>query len=142
MGDGACRVSMRAPASAARRASGRAPWLKPVPVQCVRAAARKKEQPFPSPVPADGGLHARLREILAEIPRNGNHILTSALGRPRKEFGFSTAWQRTVGHKELAVIREVGLVFHGFGKRAAVKLAEAGCTDAEIERNFLAMPAR
>lgn len=77
-------------------------------------------------------LHARLREILAEIPRNSTHILTSALGRPWKEFGFSTAWQRALGHKDLAAIREAGLVFHGLRKSAAVKLAEAGCTDAEI----------
>lgn len=77
-------------------------------------------------------LHTRLREILATIPRNSTHILTSALGRPWKEFGFSTAWQRTLGRKELTAIREAGLVFHGLRKSAAVKLAEAGCTDAEI----------
>jgi len=77
-------------------------------------------------------LHSRLREILAEIPRSSTHILTSALGRPWKEFGFSTAWQRTLGAKDLAATREAGLVFHGLRKSAAVKLAEAGCTDAEI----------
>lgn len=77
-------------------------------------------------------IHTRLREILAETPRVSTHILTSALGRPWKEFGFSTAWQRTLGRKELAAIREAGLVFHGLRKSAAVKLAEAGCTDAEI----------
>ena len=77
-------------------------------------------------------IHTRLREILAEIPRNSTHILTSALGRPWKEFGFSTAWQRTLARKQLTAIREFGLVFHGLRKSAAVKLAEAGCTDAEI----------
>jgi integrase/predicted DNA-binding transcriptional regulator AlpA len=77
-------------------------------------------------------LHSRLREILAEIPRNSTNILTSGLGKPWKEFGFSTAWQRTLGQEDLAAIREAGLVFHGLRKSAAVKLAEAGCTDAEI----------
>jgi len=77
-------------------------------------------------------LHSRLREILAEIPRNSTHILTSGLGRPWKEFGFATAWQRTFAHEDLTAIREAGLVFHGLRKSAAVKLAEAGCTDAEI----------
>lgn len=51
-------------------------------------------------------MHTRLREILAEIPRNRAHSPTSALGRPWKEFGFATAWQRTLGHKELTAIRE------------------------------------
>jgi hypothetical protein len=73
-----------------------------------------------------------LREILAEIPRTSTHILTSALNRPWKKFGFSTAWQRTLGGEDLAAIRVAGLVFHGLRKSAPVKLAEAGCTDAEI----------
>ena len=77
-------------------------------------------------------IHSQLREILTDIPRNSTHILTSAIGRPWKGFGFSTAWQRTLGRKELMAIREAGLVFRGLRKSAAVKLAEAGCTDAEI----------
>jgi integrase len=77
-------------------------------------------------------IHSRLRDVLGVIPRNSTHILTSSLGRPWTEFGSSTAWQRTLRQTELAPILKAGLVFHGLRKSAAVKLAEAGCTDAEI----------
>jgi len=50
------------------------------------------------------------------------------MGRPER----CACRARPIRQEELAAIREAGLVFHGLRKSAAVKLAEAGCTDAEI----------
>ena len=75
---------------------------------------------------------ARLRSYLAALPRAGRYILSRNLTQPLGK----RAVQRAV-----AKVREVigvkdgmdRLVPHGWRYTAAVQLAEAGCSDAEIQ---------
>lgn len=55
-------------------------------------------------------------------------ILHSRSGQPWTRHGFSGTWRYVTRDAKLQ-----GYVFHGLRKTAAAKLAEAGCTDREIQ---------
>ncbi len=71
-----------------------------------------------------------LSEYLGTIPRSGAYVLAKNLTEPtgydaiEKEF---RAWRKTLGHEAKP------FVLHGLRKLAIVRLAEAGCSDAEIQ---------
>jgi integrase len=69
----------------------------------------------------------RLRSVLENTPRTSTVILTNSLGRPWLPRTFREAW--------LTATREAGindLHFHDLRGTAVTRLAEAGCTEAEI----------
>lgn len=68
-----------------------------------------------------------LRAVLEATPRIGPVILTNAKGRPWRNNAFRNAWRR--------LSRKAGitdLTFHDLRGTAVTRLAEAGCTQAEI----------
>jgi integrase len=69
----------------------------------------------------------RLRSVLENTPRTSPVILANSLGRPWLQRSFREAWLRAT--------REAGiddLHFHDLRGTAVTRLAEAGCTEAEI----------
>ena len=72
----------------------------------------------------------RLRLFVASIQKTGAHLLlknlTQALGYSPVEKGFR-AWRSTLGDEAKP------FTLHGLRKLAIVQLAEAGCSDAEIQ---------
>lgn len=73
-------------------------------------------------------VHRDLSAVLETIPRQAVTILTSSQGRPWTGDGFQSTWSKS----KPAIVRDLGLVFHGLRKSAVVTLLEAGCTDAEV----------
>lgn len=71
-----------------------------------------------------------LRAYFAREPRRGAHVLaknlTEPLGYSAIEKAFRT-WRETLGEKARP------FTLHGLRKLAIVRLAEAGCTDAQIQ---------
>jgi len=71
-----------------------------------------------------------LRTYLAEVPRQGTHVLPRNLSQP---LGYSAiekmfrAWRTSLGE------RAAPYSLHGLRKLAIVELAEAGASDAEIQ---------
>ncbi len=73
--------------------------------------------------------HPELRRILDAAPRSDAvTILTRKDGLAWREDHFNHAFAKAVKAAGLA-----GLSFHGLRKAASARMAEAGCTDAEIE---------
>jgi integrase len=68
-----------------------------------------------------------LRSVLENTPRNSPVILTNSLGRPWLPRTFREAWLRAT---RAAGIDD--LHFHDLRGTAVTRLAEAGCTEAEI----------
>ncbi|MEL7104625.1 MAG: hypothetical protein AAGM21_01800 [Pseudomonadota bacterium] len=72
----------------------------------------------------------RLRDFVARLPKNGKHLLSKNLTQPK---GYDAVerqfriWRSNLGE----VAKKYTL--HGLRKLAIVQLAEAGCTDAEIQ---------
>lgn len=71
--------------------------------------------------------HPDLKTVLANIPRRSPLILTTATGRAWDAGYFTHAFHKAVVRAGIA-----GYVFHGLRKTAATRLAEVGCSDAEI----------
>lgn len=71
--------------------------------------------------------HPDLKATLAVIPKRSPIILTTKTGRPWNPGVFSRAFRLATAAAGIE-----GYVFHGLRKTAAVRLAEAGCSDAEI----------
>ena len=74
--------------------------------------------------------HPKLRAYVEALPKRGQHILAKTLRQP---LGYDAiekafrAWRATLGDKA----RPYSL--HGLRKVAIIRLAEAGCTDAQIQ---------
>lgn len=71
---------------------------------------------------------ARLKAFLSSLPKTGRYILAKNLTQPLTK--------RRVQEQVKAVIDAIGatgLVIHGWRYTAAVELAEAGCSDSEIQ---------
>lgn len=72
----------------------------------------------------------RLRSYVASLPKRGAHLLSKNLTQPKgydaveKQF---RAWRETLGDKARP------FTLHGLRKLAIVQLAEAGCSDAQIQ---------
>ena len=72
-------------------------------------------------------IHTDLAEYIATLPANGLALVARADGKPYTQSGINAIWQRL---KKAVGLKSVQL--HGLRKNAAIMLAEAGCTDAEI----------
>ncbi len=72
----------------------------------------------------------RLRDHLAELPKRGAFILAKNLTQP---VGYDAIEKRFRKIRSAAGKVCDGLVMHGWRYTAAVDLAEAGCSDAEIQ---------
>lgn len=70
---------------------------------------------------------APLRALLDAIPEKGKLILTNSRGQPWTSSGFRASWG-----KKLAEVGIANLTFHDLRGSAITRLAEAGCTEAEI----------
>ncbi len=68
-----------------------------------------------------------LRATLQMIPQISPLILMSSRGRPWTSDGFRTSWAKAVKQANIE-----GLTFHDLRGTAVTRLAEAGCTEAEI----------
>jgi integrase len=68
-----------------------------------------------------------LKRLLESIPRVSPIILTAKHGCPWTSDGFNTSWGRAVKKAEIS-----DLTFHDLRGTAVTRLAEAGCTEAEI----------
>ncbi|GAA6190864.1 tyrosine-type recombinase/integrase [Phaeobacter sp. NW0010-22] len=71
---------------------------------------------------------AKLKDYLATLPRSGKHILAKNLTQPLSK--------RRVQKLVMDVRKQIGateFVIHGWRYNAAVELAEAGCSDTEIQ---------
>jgi len=72
----------------------------------------------------------RLRSFAASTPKRGAHVLaknlTEPLGYDAIEKAFRS-WRNALGDKTRP------FTLHGLRKLAIIELAEAGCTDAEIQ---------
>jgi integrase len=72
----------------------------------------------------------RLRAFVEALPKRGMHLLAKNLTQPK---GYDAverrfrAWRADLGERAKA------FTLHGLRKLAIVQLAEAGCTDAEIQ---------
>ena len=77
-------------------------------------------------------MHADLRAIIAEMPRNSVYLLTNSNGQPWSVDGFKTAWQREMDRRIFAPLRRRRRTFHGLRKSSVVFLLEAGCSDGEV----------
>ena len=77
-------------------------------------------------------MHAQLREVLKDIPRNGQTILTSTRGTFWTADGFKASWAEEMKRPVFEPLRAARRVFHGLRKSAVVFLLEAGSTDAEV----------
>lgn len=71
-----------------------------------------------------------LRDHLDALPRKGRYILARNLTQP---VGYDAIEKRFREVREKAGASCEGLVMHGWRYTAAVSLAEAGCSDAEIQ---------
>ena len=87
----------------------------------IKIRQRKTGQYVPIPVADD------LKAALDAAPRRSPIILTNSAGKPWSESGFQSAWGKA---SMRAGIR--GRTFHDLRGTAVVKLARAGCTEAEI----------
>jgi integrase len=70
----------------------------------------------------------RLRDFLSSTPKRGKHLLAKNLTQPVSK--------RRVQEMVMRVRKEIGAVdyvIHGWRYTAAVELAEAGCSDSEIQ---------
>ena len=77
-------------------------------------------------------VHRKLASILAVLPRDSIHVLTSSRGRPWTLDGFKASWSAELNRDAMKPLRDKRLVFHGLRKSAVVMLLEAGATDAEV----------
>ena len=73
---------------------------------------------------------ARLRDYLDTLPKRGRYILARNLTEP---LSYDAVYARFKQAREAAGPICAGLVMHGWRYTAAVALAEAGCSDAEIQ---------
>jgi len=75
-------------------------------------------------------LHRELGPVLEECRKRGAlYLISRADGSQFTMDAFQNLWSRDAAAVK---IRRAGFVFHGLRKSAAVKLAEAGCTEKEI----------
>lgn len=73
----------------------------------------------------------RLRDYLAGLPKRGRHIMPRNLTQPIGKRAVQKAVESV--RKAIGVLHgPARLVPHGWRYTAAVRLAEAGCSDAEI----------
>jgi integrase len=70
---------------------------------------------------------APLKVVLDGLPRTATTILATKRGTPWTHFGFQSSWRKAVAKAGLS-----GLHFHDLRGSAVSRLAEAGCTEAEI----------
>ena len=73
---------------------------------------------------------AELRDFIALAPRKGAYVLAKNLTQPRGYWAVSKAfraWRDSLGPNAAK------FVLHGLRKLAIIRLAEAGCSDAEIQ---------
>ncbi|WP_208353037.1 tyrosine-type recombinase/integrase [Pseudaestuariivita rosea] len=74
----------------------------------------------------------RLKAYLAKLPRQGRHIMAKNLTQPIGKRAAQKAVESV--RKALGIMHgENRLVTHGWRYTAAVQLADAGCSDAEIQ---------
>lgn len=74
----------------------------------------------------------RLRSYLKELPKTGRHILARNLSQPLGKRAVQKAVEDV--REKIGVLDGPGrLVIHGWRYTAAKQLAEAGCSDAEIQ---------
>ncbi len=79
-------------------------------------------------------LHRELMPIIEECRQRGSLFLVSRVdGTQFSVDQFHAMWGREMVRDEVRRIREEGFVFHGLRKSATVKLAEAGCTEKQIQ---------
>lgn len=72
----------------------------------------------------------RLRAFVEALPKRGTHLLAKNLTQPKGDDAVERqfrAWRADLGERGKA------FTLHGLRKLAIVQLAEAGCTDAEIQ---------
>lgn len=70
-----------------------------------------------------------LRTLVASLDRRGEHVLAKTATEPATYWMVSNAfqkWRKTLNFKQTYVL-------HGLRKKAIINLAEAGCSDAEIQ---------
>lgn len=72
--------------------------------------------------------HARLRSYIDDLPLDIGLLVTNTRGRPWHEDSFTHAFG-----DYLKSVGLVGLTFHGLRHTAATALAEAGCSEREIQ---------
>jgi len=78
-------------------------------------------------------LHAELKPIVATCRQRGSiNIIAKRDGTSFSVDDFEALWTREMAKEPQGRIRKQGYVFHGLRKNAAIKLAEAGCTEKEI----------
>jgi len=70
---------------------------------------------------------APLKAVLDALPRRAVTILTTEKGTSWTHFGFQSSWRKAVAEAGLG-----DLHFHDLRGSAVSRLAEAGCTEAEI----------
>jgi integrase len=68
-----------------------------------------------------------LKAVLDALPRRATTILTTEKGTSWTHFGFQSSWRKAVAKAGLG-----DLHFHDLRGSAVSRLAEAGCTEAEI----------
>jgi len=79
-------------------------------------------------------LHRELMPIVEECRQRGSLFLVSRVdGTQFTVDQFHAMWGREMARSETKRIRAEGYVFHGLRKSATVKLAEAGCTNKQIQ---------
>lgn len=71
----------------------------------------------------------RLREALASVPRRGRFVLAKSLTEPMTYDAVEKMFRKVRD----AIETDNRLTMHGWRYTAAVELAEAGCSDAEIQ---------
>ncbi len=77
-------------------------------------------------------IHPDLETVLDTIPKCSIFILTNSKGKPWKS-GWQAALQKQRQHEVMKPLEGQRLVTHGLRKSACCFLAEAGCTDSEIQ---------
>ena len=95
--------------------------------QWIRLRQRKTERARKTGRAVAVPVTDRLRAMLDATPRLGPVILTSARGRPWTAGHFRNAWIATARKAGIT-----GLHFHDLRGTAVTRLAEAGCSNAEI----------
>ena len=78
-------------------------------------------------------LHTEFKPIVAACRQHGSiNIIAKRDGTAFSVDDFEALWTREMAKEPQGRIRKQGYVFHGLRKNAAIKLAEAGCTEKEI----------
>ena len=77
-------------------------------------------------------IHPELETIIKDLPKNSIYILLNSKGKPWKS-GWQSALQKQRKKEVMKPLEGERLVTHGLRKSACCFLAEAGCTDSEIQ---------